>query len=71
MERFEVDKLGELVRCRLAGRVTDFKLAVRDNGLVLKGRCRSYHAKQLAQHFIAEATEIAVLANEIEVCSGG
>jgi hypothetical protein len=55
----------------LAGRVHDFHVLIRDNGLVLKGCCRSYHAKQLAQQYIAEATHVPVVANEIEVCQHG
>jgi hypothetical protein len=68
VSRFEIDKLVERLRCRLACRVTDYGLAVRANGLVLKGCCRSYQAKQMAQHFAAETTEAPVVANEIEVC---
>jgi len=35
----------------------------------LRGRAKTYYAKQLAQHAVMEATDLPVLANEIEVCS--
>jgi hypothetical protein len=67
MERHEVDKLAEQVRCRLAGRVHDFRLFLRDNGLILQGHCHTYHAKQLAQHLVVASTYVPLLVNEIEV----
>jgi hypothetical protein len=67
MELHELDKLQEYVRCRLAGRVFDLRLLLRDNGLVLQGHAHSYHAKQLAQHFVVEATCIPLVANDIKV----
>jgi hypothetical protein len=67
MELYELDKLQEDVRCRLAGRVFDLRLLFRDNGLVLQGYAHSYHAKQLAQHFVVQATYIPLVANDIKV----
>jgi hypothetical protein len=67
MERHEADKLAEQVRCQLAGRVQDLRVLPRDNGLVLQGRCRSHHAKQLAQHLVVTSTQVPLLANEIVV----
>ena len=57
----------EHVRCRLFGRVRDLQLLVRDQGLVLRGHARTYHAKQLAQHAVLETTDLPIRANEIEV----
>jgi hypothetical protein len=48
--------------------VRDLQVLGRDNGLVLKGHSRTYYAKQLAQHAVMEATQLPILANEIEVC---
>ena len=70
MERHEADKLAEQVRCLLAGRVHDLRLLPRDGGLVLKGHCRSRHAKQLAQHLVMASTHVPLLANEIEILCG-
>jgi hypothetical protein len=63
-----INELETQVRCRLSGRVRDLQLLRQENGLVLKGHCRTYYAKQLAQHAVMEATELPILANEIEVC---
>lgn len=57
----------EHVRCRLTGRVRDFQLHFRDNGLVLRGRARTYYVKQLAQHMVMETIRVPIRANEIEV----
>jgi hypothetical protein len=53
----------------LGGRVSDLRLLLRDNGLVLQGRAQSYYVKQLAQEMVMKATKLPVLANEIEVLS--
>jgi hypothetical protein len=34
---------------------------------VLRGRARTYYAKQLAQHAVMQATALPILRNEIEV----
>jgi hypothetical protein len=52
---------------QLLGRVLEFRLVPRERGLVLQGRARTYHAKQLAQHAVRQATALPILANEIEV----
>jgi hypothetical protein len=73
MPSFDVssqDELADLevnVQRRLGGRVREFRLVVQDCGLVLQGHSQTYHAKQLAQHAIMEATQVPILANDIEV----
>jgi hypothetical protein len=67
MERYDIDKLAERVQCQLAGRVYDLRLIFRNNGLVLQGHCHIHHAKQLAQHYVLEATGVPLLANDIRV----
>jgi hypothetical protein len=57
----------EHVRCRLTGIVRDFQLVLCEHGLILRGRAPSYHAKQLAQHAVMEATSLSIRVNEIEV----
>lgn len=57
------------IQCRLGGQVREFKVEVVDDGLILRGRARTYYAKQLAQHAVMEATGMQILANEIEVSS--
>jgi hypothetical protein len=61
----------ELVKGRLNGRVWAFQLIVESQGLVLRGRCRTYYAKQLAQHLVMEIGTVHILANDIEVVIGG
>jgi hypothetical protein len=69
MRREEIDRLVTAVQNQLAGRVSDLRLLLRDRGLVLQGRARSYYAKQLAQHAVIMATELPLLSNDIEVLS--
>ena len=67
MEPHELDGIAELVRRRLAGRIRDFRLVLRENGIVLQGRACSYYGKQLAQHEVLRVVNAARLVNEIEV----
>lgn len=55
------------VGCRLCGRVRDFQVVPRNGGLILKGVAHTFHAKQLAQHAVMEATDLQIMANEIQV----
>jgi hypothetical protein len=57
----------EHLRHRLNGVVRDFQLVPSEQGLILRGRARTYHAKQLAQHAVMEATSLSIRVNEIEV----
>ena len=63
----EIDRLEINVQRRLNGRVRDFRLLVHPDGLILQGSTATFHAKQLAQHAIMEATRLPILANDIEV----
>jgi hypothetical protein len=63
----EVADLETRLQLRLAGRVRDLRLLVRDQGIVLRGRARTYHAKQIAQHAVMEAAGLPIAGNEIEV----
>ena len=55
------------IQCRLGGQIREFRLAIVDKGLILRGYAHTYYAKQLAQHAVMEATGLPILANEIEV----
>jgi hypothetical protein len=59
--------LEERIQRRLNSGMRDFRLFVRDCGLVLQGRSITYYAKQLAQHMVMQATDLPICANEIEV----
>lgn len=65
--REHLDCIAAHVQCRLLNRVREFRLSVHDGALVLRGRAFTYHAKQLAQHAVMEATRLPIGANEIEV----
>ncbi len=55
------------ISSQLGGRIDGLRVLIRDDGIVLQGRSRTYHAKQLVLHAVMEATELPVVANEIEV----
>jgi hypothetical protein len=64
--------LAELrIQCQLAGRIFGFEVSLLDQGLVLRGRARTYYAKQLAQQAVMKCIDLPVWANEIEVCGDG
>ena len=65
--RAEIDRLEGHVHRRLRGRVRGFRIQVQGNGLILQGRAATFYVKQLAQHAIMQASELPILANEIEV----
>ena len=62
MEQIEIRILS-----RVAGRLQNLQVILRDDGVVLKGRAKTYHVKQLAQHAVLEMTGVRLLANDIEV----
>jgi hypothetical protein len=63
----EIDRIAARVRHQLSGRLRDFRIEASDAGLVLRGRAPTYHARQLAQHAVLDATDLLILRNEIEV----
>jgi hypothetical protein len=69
LEQADVARLERNVQRRVSGRVRGFRLLALADGLILQGNASTYHAKQLAQHAIMEATQLPILANEIEVDS--
>jgi hypothetical protein len=62
-----LEHLESLVQRQLNGRIYEFKLLPRDEGLVLQGFVHTYYAKQLAQATVMNATRCRISANEIEV----
>ena len=63
----EEEQLENTLIHRLGNRVRDLRVILLPEGLVLQGRCATYHAKQMAQHIAMEATDMPILANEIVV----
>ena len=60
-------RIEDQVRDELTGLIRAFRLAGRDQGLVLQGHAQTYYAKQMAQHTVMKATGLPIRANEIEV----
>jgi acetoacetate decarboxylase len=67
----QADQLELLVQGRLFGqcRVSDLRVLIQNEGVVLRGQTTTYYAKQLVQHAVMDVTNLPILANEIEVCS--
>ena len=64
-----VDRLEMHIARRTGGQVRDLCVVAIDDRLILRGRSRTYHAKQLAQEAALDgAGGWLVLVNEIEVC---
>ncbi len=51
--------------------IRDLTLVAHDGGIILRGTTRTYYAKQLAQHAVMRATDVPILANQIEVLRAG
>ena len=64
---YQEERLEAQVLRRVGGRIRNLRVLVRHNGVVLQGRCTTYHAKQIAQHAAMELTGLPILANDIEV----
>ena len=62
-----IDQVDARIQTRLSGQVRGFQLLRREDGLVLRGRARTYYAKQIAQHTVMEVIKLPIAANEIEV----
>jgi hypothetical protein len=62
-----LDQIETHVQSRLGGQLRGFCLALQGDGLILRGHCHTYYAKQLAQHAVMEVSSLPILANEIEV----
>jgi hypothetical protein len=63
----ELTGVEDRVRLLLNGRMLDFRLIIRDEGLVLQGHAPNYYAKQLAQEMVKKLTTTPIRANDIEV----
>jgi hypothetical protein len=64
----EVERVEAAILGRVGSRVSEVRVTVRGEGLVLQGRSRTHHAKQLAQQAAVEFADWPILANEIQVC---
>jgi hypothetical protein len=66
-EKDELSQLEADIQGRLRHYVRDFRMTVREGGLFLYGRARTYYGKQLAQHRVMERSQLPIRANNIDV----
>jgi hypothetical protein len=63
-----VERLEGQVERRASGQIRDLHIVCVDDRIILQGRSRTYHAKQLAQQAVLDfADGFLVVANQIEV----
>ena len=62
-----IRQLETQLKRELAGKVAELQLVPRERGLVLRGFSASFYGKQLAQQTLMAATDLPLVANEIEV----
>jgi hypothetical protein len=63
----ELGPLIKEVHSQLCGRLHDFKIDRREDGIVLLGSAQSFYVKQLALHVAKRMSPVPILGNEIEV----
>ena len=62
------ERLEGYIERRASGRIRDLHVVCSDDPIILQGRSRTYHAKQLAQQAVLDITDgHQVLTNEIVV----
>jgi hypothetical protein len=62
------ERIEGYIERKACGRIRDLHVLCSDNVIILQGRTRTYHAKQLAQEAALDATGgLSVLANQIVV----
>lgn len=62
-------RLEGYIEQRSCGRIRDLHVVCTDRVIILQGRSRTYHAKQLAQEAALDlADDTLILANQIIVC---
>jgi hypothetical protein len=63
------ERLEGYIELRASGRIRDLHVVYSNDTIILQGRSRTYHAKQLAQQAALDFTNgDTLLTNQIEVC---
>jgi hypothetical protein len=63
------ERLEGYIELKASGRIRDLHVVCSDDTIILQGRSRTYHAKQLAQQAVLDVTDgHTLLTNQIEVC---
>ena len=63
----QLEALEAALQKRLGSRIRNLEVRVDNGQLILLGQATTYHAKQLAQHFVMVLTQMVIGANKIEV----
>jgi len=66
-ERTNLEQVQEQLLQRLRGRLRQVRVFAHDGHVLLEGIAVSYHAKQLAQHFVLSVLGKTALVNRIDV----
>jgi len=64
-----LEAIEQTLQRQLGARIRRLRVSIEPNGLVISGRCGSYHDKQMAQHIAADISRLNVAENRIEVDS--
>jgi len=63
------ERLEGYIEQKASGRIRDLHVVCSNDGIILQGRSRTYHAKQLAQQAVLDLMNGPTpLTNQIEVC---
>jgi len=63
------ERIQGYIERKACGRIRDLQVVCLDDLIILQGRSRTYHAKQLAQEAVLDLTRgKPLLANQIVVC---
>jgi hypothetical protein len=63
------ERLEGYIELKASGRIRDLHVVCSDDMIILQGRSRTYHAKQLAQQAVLDLTDgHTLLTNQIVVC---
>jgi hypothetical protein len=63
------EQLEGYIELKASGRIRDLHVVCSDDMIILQGRSRTYHAKQLAQQAVLDLTDgHTLLTNQIVVC---
>lgn len=68
-ESIQVEQVEVEVHDRMKSQVRDFRLERGEQGLILRGRARTFYAKQMAQHWVMKLAPVSIQSNQIDVAS--
>lgn len=63
------ERIEGYIERRASGRIRDLHVVCSEDAIILQGRSRTYHAKQLAHQAVLDLTDgFPLLTNQIVVC---